>query len=83
MLLGKRYQQLVAGLERRLDDVLDRVSVLLRRLLLLLLLLLEQISGRRLIVEIFGLVDHDVSGREALRVDRVVGLEPEQQRLID
>lgn len=52
--------------------------VLLRRLLLL-----EQISGGGLVVEIFCLVYDHVGGREALRVDGVVGLEPEQQGLVD
>ena len=49
------------------------------------LLLLEQVcstSSDDLVVKVLCLVDEDVGCREALGVDRIVGLEPQQQRLV-
>jgi len=45
--------------------------------------LLEEVGGRRLVVEVLCFIDDDVGGGEALGVDGVIRLEPEQQRLVD
>ena len=44
-------------------------------------LLLEKIAGD-LVVEVLGLVDDHVGGREALGVDGVVGLEAQKQGFV-
>ena len=59
-----------------------KLSTVVSSVLLRHFWLLEEVGGRRLVVEVFGLVDDDVGGREALGVDGVVGLEAEEQGLV-